>query len=283
MAILSKIINGSLTEIYVNGGGNFMTQACPTYFHNFWTRKILSAGESVTDFMEVTPEEKTVLERSDATFQEPTRALIDRCKANDIVYNEKTGYFEFNGLIDLTIDDINVTLDAGAFQGYYGREWYTRNGKLRTNLPCRGAYSWPSTEFAFLQCNNLEVANMQYAVFSQYTFAYCQKLRRIVGNLTRTISTQNANINMCFYQCYNLEDIEMFSLHNVKTLEVDFGDSPKLSLGTFRRSVESANISENILFIVHPDVYAKLTDDSNTQWNKILTDAADKNIFFATT
>lgn len=215
-------------------------------------------------------------------LRRPSQALIDRCKANDIVYNEQTGFFEFNTLVDLTVDDINRTLDAGAFQGYYGREWYTRNRKLRTNLPCRGAYSWPTTQNAFLQCTNLEVANMSCAIFGPSTFAYCTNLRRIVGIPTRPISAEYPNINECFFQCYNLEDIELFSLYHVKTLAVDFSDCPKLSLGTFRRSVDSATVSEDIVFTVHPDVYAKLTDDTNTEWHRVLLDAADKNITFAT-
>ena len=33
---------------------------------------------------------------------------------------------------------------------------------------------------------------------------------------------------------------------------------------------------------VHPDVYAKLTDETNTEWHALLALAAEKNITFAT-
>ena len=33
---------------------------------------------------------------------------------------------------------------------------------------------------------------------------------------------------------------------------------------------------------VHPDVYAKLTDESNTEWHNVLMDAMAKNISIAT-
>lgn len=43
----------------------------------------------------------------------------------------------------------------------------------------------------------------------------------------------------------------------------------------------AANTSA-ITITVHPDVYAKLTDESNAEWYAVLTAAAAKNITFAT-
>lgn len=43
---------GSQTEIYV--GGNFITQAYPTNFHEFYTRKIITPGDTVDNYREVT-------------------------------------------------------------------------------------------------------------------------------------------------------------------------------------------------------------------------------------
>lgn len=56
MAIEQRIVNNSLTEIYVIGGGNFITQSQPTNFHHFFTRKILTPTEDISDFREVTDE-----------------------------------------------------------------------------------------------------------------------------------------------------------------------------------------------------------------------------------
>ena len=42
-------------------------------------------------------------------------------------------------------------------------------------------------------------------------------------------------------------------------------------------------LSSTATVTVHPTVYAKLTDTTNTQWHKVLTDALAKNITFATT
>lgn len=77
MAIESRIINNSLTEIYINGGGNFITQAAPTNFHGFWSRRPLDSGESIADFREVTPTERQTLEAQDAAWVQPPQCFID--------------------------------------------------------------------------------------------------------------------------------------------------------------------------------------------------------------
>lgn len=37
-----------------------------------------------------------------------------------------------------------------------------------------------------------------------------------------------------------------------------------------------------ITVTVHPDVYAKLSDETNAEWHALLAQAAEKNIIFAT-
>ena len=87
MAIQTRIINGSYAEIYV-GRGNFITQFAPTYFHQFYTRKILTESESIDDFREVTEAEKTALEESDARWKEPSDELIEQAEAAGIDLDE---------------------------------------------------------------------------------------------------------------------------------------------------------------------------------------------------
>ena len=57
---------------------------------------------------------------------------------------------------------------------------------------------------------------------------------------------------------------------------------PVLDLGSFQFMVAHASNTAAITITVHPDVYAKLTDTDNTEWHKVLTDGAAKNISFAT-
>lgn len=55
----------------------------------------------------------------------------------------------------------------------------------------------------------------------------------------------------------------------------------KINKATAAYMVENAKDSENPRTIaVHPDVFAKLTDEANTEWHKVFTDAQAKNISF---
>lgn len=107
------------------------------------------------------------------------------------------------------------------------------------------------------------------------TFSYNSKLRTVLGVIDLSIA-QSTPHGM-FYECYNLENICLIvkdSLH--------LAYCPKLSLDSFKYIVTNAVNTSAITISVHADVYAKLTDEANTDWHQVLLDAADKNITFAT-
>lgn len=91
-----------------------------------------------------------------------------------------------------------------------------------------------------------------------------------------------------FTQCTNLEEVRAAFVCNLS-----FADSPRLSLASFNYGVKDGSAGYTIT--VHPDVYAKLTGDMTNeaaaalseeeaaQWQQVFTDAAAKNITFATT
>lgn len=108
------------------------------------------------------------------------------------------------------------------------------------------------------------------------SFFGCTNLRKIIGPIilmSNAVTTVND-----FWHCYKLEEIQIQKL----TTSIFFKDCPLLSFASIRYIVANAANTSAITITVHPDVYAKLTDESNTEWNQILTDAAAKNITFAT-
>lgn len=62
-------------------GGNYITQARPTNFHQFFTRKVLTGSETINDFREVTEAQRTQLENSDKAWVEPSAELVARWRA----------------------------------------------------------------------------------------------------------------------------------------------------------------------------------------------------------
>lgn len=102
------------------------------------------------------------------------------------------------------------------------------------------------------------------------------RLRKILGKLWITL------IKSCpkFIIAPNLEEVCLYGLFH----SCDLSGVPKLNLNSWRCLVENkyANHPSSPIVTVHPDVYAKLTDETNTEWHQVLIDAASKNITFAT-
>lgn len=105
-------------------------------------------------------------------------------------------------------------------------------------------------------------------------FNGCTSLRKIITPLA-FVSSPATNM---FYNTPKLEYLRINELRGNLNLK----DSPLVDAESFSYIVSKAQGSQPIIITVHADVYAKLTDTSNAEWNKILTDALAKNISFAT-
>lgn len=106
-------------------------------------------------------------------------------------------------------------------------------------------------------------------------FDGCERLR-IIKPVFYLTNTKTAN--SCFARCYALEEVHLKYLK----ISISFADCPNISSASLSEAVSNAANTETITITVHADVYAKLTDTSNTEWNAVLTAAAAKQISFAT-
>ena len=278
MAINTRTINGSLTEIYA-GGGNFITQAFPTNFHQFWTKKILTASEKISDFKEVTAAEKTTIENKDKEWEEPSKEFIDTwntaCKSVAIYgkYNENTGYFELNGLTDISYEqalDINrqseIYPDSNVCGGYTSRTLYP----IRSSVP-----AWREMSFyGKFASSALEVIRFSIPPVLHASavsmFAWCSKLRVIHGVLTLE-NPETLYVANMFLKCPELREVQLKSLQT----PISFSDSPLLSLDSISYMVTNAANTSPITITLHPDAYARLTDE-------LIAQATEKQITFAT-
>ena len=278
MAIQTNII-GSQTEIYV-GGGNFITQSFPTNFHQFWTKKILTSSESIEDFKEITSAEKTIIENKDKEWEEPSEELIAQCKSadTDILYNAKTGYFEYNGLTDITTKQMRDILFS-PWAIYNNRVQCPIN--IRTNVvPNRiytlyaGASDCVNLTTTFVQ-SGLEVLKLWRSTVnvSSITTAFtsCRKLKCIIGVLDLLYVSTDFGVFDTFKDCIALEDVH---LKNLK-YSVSFRNSPLLSLDSIQYLVTNAANTSPITITLHPDAYARLTDE-------LIEKASARQITFAT-
>lgn len=276
MAIQSRTINGSLTEIYV-GGGNFITQAFPTNFHKFWTKKILTSSEKIEDFKEVTSAEKTTIEKKDREWKEPSEELKAQAKAEDAVYNSATGYFELNGLVDITTAQMRAIMP------------YLILGRAGGSLANRFERTAIRTITVYAASEPTAIAlNMTFYASFVETIAF-----KVTGDKVMKLQSITQPFRACTYlhTIYGIMDVgnaktgpiklaplatklKYINIQNLKT-SITFQDCPVISLESITYMVENATNTAPITITLHPDAYARLTDE-------IITAATAKQINFAT-
>lgn len=207
-------------------------------------------------------------------------------------YNEATGYFELNGLTDITYAQAMEIMSSASYwcRTPIGSMPSMSLLNIRTAFPfggygnSLGAVALNST---FKNCEKLEAVVVQNGNFTPLngTFLGCKKLRKVVLNTEYSTSFDNA----AFYQCYALEELSVQAqiLSNINL-------SPCSRLSVASASNITAKGKSGISVTVHADVFAKLTgdmtneaaaaltDDEKAAWAAVLEAACAKNISFAT-
>lgn len=204
------------------------------------------------------------------------------------VYNEATGFYELNGLTDITEAEMR-TIYSAYFPNYPGDATALHSRfQIRTNFAVKSnPGGWTHTfraSYLFAACSQLEVALMGVSkslgymvpVYCEGMFYNCFKLKTVLGiiDMQRT-SNSTANI---FYNCLALEDV------NIKNLNVNisFANSPLISLASLQYLIANASTTAACTVTVHADVYAKINDETNVEWHALLAAAEAKQITFAT-
>ena len=216
--------------------------------------------------------------------QQGNRALYVAAGA---VYNQNTGFYELNGLTDITEEQMKTIYiqTHGAQRMYNRNNVFESAGTIRTNLPFISYFGIGldgKFRCAFLNCAALETArvtsSIAYAADASYMFERCPKLKKIIGQLDIRNITSNVNVTRMFYQCGLLEDVRISSLK----VNISFSDSPLISLESLQFMITNAANTSPITVTVHADVYAKIQDEGQVDWHALIETAAAKQITFAT-
>ena len=197
-------------------------------------------------------------------------------------YNSVTGFFELNGLTDITYEEA-LTIYKLTYSTTFVKSNYS-GGLIKTNIPVRASKEAIDFSYVYSYFTKLKIIILPTYMYSTealpstlaYAFAYDDSLEEIRPIIDCSKCT---SFTMAFAMCYRLKKV---MLKNVK-YNVHFLNSASLSLESFTYIIENAANTSPITITVHQDVYAKLTDESNTEWNELLTKAAEKQISFATT
>lgn len=203
------------------------------------------------------------------------------------VYNEQTGFYELNGLTDISETQMRVIYNSCCQNSNVGslQERYSYS-RMRTNLRFGNNYgAWIggfNTQNMCYSCTSLEIL----AVSSDQNFLYinncsrmflgCSKLKTILGGIK--FNSTISNYTLMFSGCALLETIKC----NGIAASISFIDSPLLSLESLQYLITNAANTSAITVTVHADVYAKIQDETQTEWHALIEQAQEKNITFAT-
>lgn len=238
--------------------------------------------------------------------------LWNECAVDFGRYNEETGYFELNGLTDLTWDDALIIFELSAYRDYpdYATGDFCRgvnlktNGKFRTNLaPIMGGYLYKASacQIRAYMCNQLEVLNvMQRMPFNRPPF-----VTRPMSTSTNHIDLYNSGslrkimgvvylyMSGAVTYGYGLPNLEEINLYNITQNYKYMYNAPKLNYTSVKTMIEQRGGTNAITIWYHANVYNKIlgTADDATyassggtkeEWMALADLATSKNITLAT-
>ena len=276
----------------------YITQSKTTVFHDFFTRKFLGEGETVEDFMEVSQTERDRLQGIRDSWVRPPQVFIDQWNTACGIwgrYNEETGYFELNGLTDITYEQALSIMAAGPLIDSLSPFAGGLFSKIRTNLPSVRASGFGYvhrliTLYTYIFSANFEVVNLNPATqeedlcvsndhnIADYTFVsrkYIGALNLKLYNKSLNLTTQCGTYNKAF------DGLVIKELHTDAKIRASWASVTREYDAEFlTKMVGYATNTTPITIQVEQWAYDRLTDPDNAEWNSILTAAAEKNITF---
>ena len=229
----------------------------------------MTPTENISDWREVTEAEKTALEEADAAWTAPSEEFVRTVEARGAVYNRGTGFFELNGLRDLTTEEMALiyattahygttqegvpTLIPGSIRTNFNVASHTLSGKLftTTNLAIEVLAISSSHTFGW--------------IFPRYSLTQLSRLREITGPFyIRSLGGNN------FEKLPKLERMKLRRLNFDLNLQWAAG----FATDSIAYMIEYAQGTSPITITLHPDAYARVTDE-------IFTAAAEKQITIA--
>lgn len=194
------------------------------------------------------------------------QANIDLFVSAGAVFNEESGYFELNGLTDISyqemqnIHNYTIPFSLGVSNAV----------ALGWKLPIRTAYALKakrynifttSWAYFFWQSENLEKLVFEDVVLTnnlQFAFNNCNKLAKIDGVFYIAGISSAGSINNAFFQCYSLEDVRLMLLK----VSVSFESSPRLSTDSILYMIENEIATSAITITLHATAYARAMADT---------------------
>lgn len=196
--------------------------------------------------------------------------------ARGAVYNTNTGYYELNGLTDITEEQMNFIYSLSANSVGVNMSFlyqYINNKNCRTVFAPLGTYggSGANIDQMFSANRYIETIalNNIYITSVMYTFSACARLTSVMG-LNFGYMTSPSKINEGTFDCPSLRNLQIKNLRIPIVLKF----LPLLTRDSILYLVNNAANTTPITVTLHPDALARLSEAD-------IALASSKNITFA--
>ncbi len=226
----------------------------------------------------------------DATGAWVPQAFIDRWNivfSQYGIFNISTRFFELNDITDIGYGEALKILELYISHITTGSILYYYHSIADVRTLLVHTISWSAINAGGCFRNNPKLKTLRFADASNDS-----KRNILLSNargMFELATSLEAIYGIIYFEHAKVDTANMFarcdSLKNVSIVlqqSINLSHSRWLSLPSFKFMVANAINTSAITITVHADVYAKLTDETNTEWYQVLLDAADKNITFAT-
>lgn len=189
-------------------------------------------------------------------------------------YNEATGFYELNGLTDITEEEmrkIYLLYITNSSQSQHLVSWLSYPNNFRTNIAPRMYYA-PNIQNSIdgnsvLEVLVLSASSLYIQSLAATAHGSFPKLRRVIGYwvyASNNPSSYNFDYGQPFQNCPLLEEIRMKGINKSHTFAV----SPNLSKESVLYMITNANPPSgaavgSITITLHPTAYARLKDDAD--------------------
>lgn len=191
------------------------------------------------------------------------QANIDLFVAAGATFNTGTGYFELNGLTDISYEEMKEIYNiysAMVVLGGVGGELLREEKSLRTiSLKNGGAKGFA---YAFYGQRKLEVVGVTTGLFissSNNMFNDNRYLKEFGASNPWTAQLSSVPTNM-FHNCFSLVTTKINSLGR----DISFAQSARLSMASIEYMITNAG-SNTITITLHPTAYAAAQSDAGVQ------------------
>lgn len=217
------------------------------------------------------------------------------------VYNEETGYYELNGLTDISEEEMyeiykccNGIVNNPDMYMYFAYTPIRTTLITQCNLTYRGLNKENSMNGVCINASKIEVFKITndkdvWGTTFHNAFNGCASLKRIENILAPTYGTSGSTspFSSTFSKCAKLSYVKIKGLKS----KIEFPDSPLLSYESLNYLVTNAANTDAITVTVHATTYAYLTGTeqptpkvggTTEEWQALVTAAQEKQISFAT-